>query len=174
MTREAQIEEVHIGQVKLADPNAGLRALLGSCVGIALLNRRRGQCTLCHCLLPSAPEITDELNGRWVDQAIHSSLKLLESAVVGRRHLEAIVAGGGNIVGLTGNSKVKVGDSNVAVARTMLEHLKIPVIKEDVGGEQSRQLIVWGDTLEYEIRVIPKLESPAAPAVPTRRRKRHG
>ncbi|MFK7912338.1 MAG: chemotaxis protein CheD [Pseudomonadales bacterium] len=159
---DSQIVDIHIGEIQLAKPQEQLRALLGSCVGIALINRKRQQCTLCHCLLPNAPAIVDEIGARWVDQAIHSALMLLNAERVGRRYLEAVVAGGGRVVSHSGASKIRVGESNIAAAREVLGSYRIPIVDEDVGGCQSRQILVCGSTLEHQINRIPKIGQGAA------------
>jgi len=147
---------VHIGEVKIANKETQLKALLGSCVGVALIWRKHKLCTLTHCLLPRSPEPTEEITGRWVDVAISSSLRLMQVTRAYHRQIEAIVAGGGNMVQKKGGSQALVGASNVDVARETLERLRIGIVDEDVGGDMGRRILVNGASLEYEIQHIPR------------------
>ena len=160
---ESITTDVHIGEVKRAAEHETLKALLGSCIGIALICRKRQICTLCHCLLPTNPNPSDVISGRWVSQAIPSSLTLLGAGLdqprSARRHMEAVVAGGSRMVSRAGSGKVEVGRTNREVAVELLRELRIPVIAEDTGGEVGRSLSVSGATLEYEIVHIPRLSA---------------
>ena len=147
---------VHIGEVKIATNDTQLKAIFGSCVGVALFWKKRSLCTLTHCLLPSSPEPTEEITGRWVDVAIASSLRLMDATRANHRQIEAVVTGGGNIVQTQSEGKTLVGASNVAVALETLKSLRIAVIEEDVGGDYGRRIIVNGASLEYRIERIPR------------------
>ena len=159
MLREVNI---HIGQVKMAAESEVLRALLGSCVGVGLIWRRRGLCTLSHCLLPRSPGPVTDVTGRWVDAAIHSSLRLMEAETAHSRQLQAVVAGGGNMISGPVDGGVQVGTGNVAAARETLRRLRIEIIEEDVGGELGRRLELSGADLSYRIETIPRLSAHGA------------
>ena len=154
---------VHIGEVKLAKPTERLQALLGSCVGIALIHKPQRRVTLCHCLLPQRPTQQDSNqdvppSGRWVDWAIESSLQLLSVLPSQYHHIDAVLAGGSNMVDQTINAKPNVGQSNVDMAHKKLNALGIPIVAEDIGGEHGRRINVSGATLDHSIEIIPKLK----------------
>ena len=153
-------ENVHIGEVKLASKGTRLKALLGSCVGIALMWRQEKLGTLAHCLLPRGPASMAPTTGRWVDVAILSSLQLLNATRYDYRYIEAVIAGGGNMLQVCSDHKPLVGASNVDVARDTLKKLRISVIEEDVGGEVGRRICLSGATLAYHIERIPRSRTP--------------
>ena len=76
MSREIN---VHIGEVKIATSDTILRALLGSCVGVAILWPERNIFGLAHCLLARSPDKEFKVGARYVDQAIYSLLSLNQS-----------------------------------------------------------------------------------------------
>ncbi|MBX3041147.1 MAG: chemotaxis protein CheD, partial [Bdellovibrionaceae bacterium] len=92
-----KVLDVHIGEVKVARNGETLKAILGSCVGIGLIWRRRGLCGLAHCLLPKSPVPTFVIGARFVDQAFPSLLALLKAHPEDYPELELILVGGGNM-----------------------------------------------------------------------------
>lgn len=152
---------VHIGEVKLANEEQMLKTILGSCIGIALRCRKREICTLSHSLLPKCPDARNDISGRWVDLAVSSALQLLEAGRREIRHLEAIVAGGGNMIENGSSRKVQIGEMNIQMATTVLESHRIPIVAEETGGIAGRQLLISGYSMEYQISEIPKLIEPS-------------
>lgn len=148
---------VHIGEVKLAGEDQLLKTILGSCIGIALRCRKREICTLSHSLLPKCPDDRTDISGRWVDLAVTSALQLLEAGRREKRHLEAIIAGGGNMIENGSSRKVQIGELNIKMANLVLESHRIPVVAEETGGIAGRQLLISGQSMEYQISEIPKL-----------------
>lgn len=158
---ELQEVNVHIGEVKLATQEQMLKTILGSCIGIALRCRKRGICTLSHSLLPKCPDNRTDISGRWVDLALRSALLLLEASRRQICHLEAIVAGGGSMREDGSARNVEIGASNIAMANSVLESYRIPIVAQDTGGNVGRQLLISGRSMEYQIGQIPRLSALA-------------
>ena len=60
---------VHIGEVKTGSGDVELQTILGSCIGIGFLWKKRGVYGLAHCLLSKSPDQDFEIGARYVDQA---------------------------------------------------------------------------------------------------------
>lgn len=156
---------VHIGEVKLGLQGHTMSALLGSCIGIALLDRSNDRCTLSHSLLPIAPEDQANDSGRWVDQAIRRALTLLDSYPLRDAYIEAVVAGGGHMMHAPNHSKIQVGSANAEAARTVLGRHNIKIFNLDILGDLGRRMTVEVDSLNVNIEKIPRLRT---------KRKQHG
>lgn len=149
---------VHIGQVHIGRNGDVLKALLGSCVGIALLWKSRKVCGLAHCLLPVAPTKLTTIGGRFVSQAIPSLLALMHVQPEEYSDIQAVVAGGGNMTNPQSiNPSELIGSVNARTAINLLNELRIPVIHQDLGGEEGRRIVVFCSSGEYVIERIPRL-----------------
>jgi len=149
---------VYIGDVKLGQPQTRLSAILGSCVGIALIDRRFGACTLSHSLLPFSSNSDPARRGRWVNQAVEAAIELLNVPPGRTRSVQAVVAGGGCMINSLSKRKIEIGQANIKAAVEALDALKIPVIAQDVGGTHGRRISICADSLDHEILRIPRSE----------------
>lgn len=150
---------VHIGEVKTGTSGQVLRALLGSCVGIALLWPERGIFGLAHCLLAKSPEKDFVIGAKYVDQAIHSLLTLMNITKDDYSKVRAVVAGGGNMINYEESDKTKlVGYNNRIFAIEALDRLKIKIVFEDTGGTNGRRISIDCDKGSYDVVRIPRPE----------------
>jgi chemotaxis protein CheD len=122
---------------------------LGSCVGIALYDRRAGVVGLAHAMLPDGEGKTDE--AKYVDTAIDALIAEMVHAGASRRRLHAKLAGGSTMFEFN-STEQSVGDRNVEAARAALASLNIPLDAEDVGGEHGRSLELDGATGTLRVR----------------------
>ncbi|MFK8031274.1 MAG: chemotaxis protein CheD [Gammaproteobacteria bacterium] len=134
-----------------------MQAILGSCVGIALIDRKRGVCTLSHSLLPYREAPDPDRRGRWVNHAIEAALKLLDVQPARYKRLEAVLAGGGSMIDQPLPHRIEVGQANVESAIKILGDFRIPIISEDVGDCVGRKITICAQTLDYHIHRIPRL-----------------
>ncbi|GAB5407336.1 MAG: chemotaxis protein CheD [Aureliella sp.] len=149
---------VHIGEVKIAKRQEHLKAILGSCVGIGLIWRQEKKCGLAHCLLPSAPEKSCEIGGRFVDQAIRSLVALMKIKKSDVADVHAIVAGGGNMTSfLTSRRRPMIGEANFQAAVSGLKQIGMRIVHADGGGELGRQLTVDAQRFTYDVQFISRL-----------------
>ncbi|MFB6296482.1 MAG: chemotaxis protein CheD [Halobacteriales archaeon] len=112
---------------------------LGSCVGIALYDGG-GRGGLAHCMLPSAADAddADAKPAKYVDTAIETLRAELVEAGASPGDLRAKIAGGSDMLGLSGGPTV--GERNAAAAREELDARGIPVVATETGGGQGRSL----------------------------------
>lgn len=154
-------QEYHarIGQVKIGSNGDQLHALVGSCIAIGFLHKNRSICGLAHCLLPDSKSKTFEIGARYVDQAIHSLLQLMEVQPDETRALRAIVVGGGNMTKPKGSDpKQMVGVSNAQFAKKTLRQKRIRIMHEDIGGMHGRKIVIDTATNDFHVNVIPRIE----------------
>lgn len=130
---------VGIGQWKITQSPVGLRAILGSCVGVAIYDRMSRFAGLAHILLPNSRG-TAETPGRFADTAIPAMIDELcrrrGSAVTST--LVARLAGGARMFETQGG--IAIGDSNHAAVVQVLEKFRVPILASDIGGEQGRNI----------------------------------
>ncbi len=149
---------VHIGEVKVGRETDVLKALLGSCLGIAFIWKEKGVYGLAHCLLPEPVLRTDALGGKYVTQAIPTLLNLMNVDPSQYREIDAIITGGGNMTNpkVTGPQDL-IGFMNAKTAREELRKLRIRLIHEEVGGLEGRRILVNCTTGKFEIEKIPRI-----------------
>ena len=117
---------------------------LGSCIGLALLDRRMGIAGLAHIVLPQSNGHANENPHKFADLAVPELIRQLEDAgrVSGRRvRLEAVIVGGASMFAVSAAS-LEVGQRNEAAVREQLETLHIPVTAAATGGSKGRTIRV--------------------------------
>ena len=155
--------QVAMGQLKLGARTDQLQALLGSCVGIALIWKKRGCCALAHCLLPECPQMADEFGARYVNQAVPSLLRLLGASADDYADIEVVIAGGATM--LNGcSSRLQIGQHNAEAARKHLRKVGLNVTYSRVGGKCGRTLTIDCATCTYSVQEIVTTASGATHA----------
>jgi chemotaxis protein CheD len=113
---------------------------LGSCIGLALLDRRAAVAGLAHVVLPAA-EGRDGSPGKFADTAVPVLLDAVVALGARRMRLEAVLVGGASMFSF-GGSGLEVGQRNDAAVREELAKLRIPVRAADTGGSKGRTVRV--------------------------------
>jgi chemotaxis protein CheD len=116
---------------------------LGSCVGVALLDRDGGVAGLAHVMLPSA-NAAYSAPAKFADRAVPALLASTERLGAQRERMVAVLAGGAqmfagaraDLVGLD------LGARNEAAVRTALAEVGIPVRAAATGGGRGRTVRV--------------------------------
>jgi chemotaxis protein CheD len=162
-----QQPEIHvsIGEVKISRGGKGvLKSSLGSCVGIALLWKKKKIYGLAHCLLAEAPGATREINARFVSQAVPSLLALMKiKTPEDFSEVEAVLAGGGNMTApVNKDPKDLVGHINTQTAESYLKKYGIKIIHQDVGGLTGKKIRLFCETGEFVIQKIPRIDKATA------------
>lgn len=127
-----------IGEIGVGRESGQLRTFVGSCVGLALYDRRKRIASLAHIMLPDSKGIGTPV-GKYADTAIPEMLKQLESLAQGEPlRLSAKMAGGAKMFSF--QSGLTIGDQNVAAIEAILGRLGIPLLARECGGERGRRL----------------------------------
>lgn len=113
---------------------------LGSCIGLALLDRRATVAGLAHVVLPAA-EGRDGSPGKFADTAVPVLLDAVLDLGARRTRVEAVLVGGASMFSF-GGTGLEVGQRNDAAVREELAKLRIPVRAADTGGSKGRTVRV--------------------------------
>jgi chemotaxis protein CheD len=112
-------------------------------VGIGLLWRERAIYGLAHCLLPDGANRPEGIGAKYVTQAVPSLLRLMQVQRASHDALEAVLAGGANMVHYARRpTHAPIGEQNVRTAQQLLETLGVRVVHVDAGGDCGRQLLI--------------------------------
>ena len=128
-----------------------LRTLLGSCIGLALYDRKQKVAGLAHIVLPTARGVP-ELPGKFVDTAIPALMKDMEKLARAPLKLTAKLAGGANMFS-TSVAKT-IGLQNIEATEHFLAELRIPIVASHCGGEQGRRMSVDSNTGSVVIEIV--------------------
>lgn len=150
MTAEP-LPSIRMGEMAVASGQAVLRALLGSCLGLALYDSSRQVAGLAHIVLPHSRGKTD-LPAKFVDTAIPAMVREMERVAGGPLRLQAKMAGGANMFA----SRVAntIGKQNIEMTEQLLKELRIPIIARHVGGEKGRNMRLESGTGRVFVEVV--------------------
>lgn len=118
---------------------------LGSCVGVALIDRERAVAGLAHVMLPTA-NAAYSAPAKFADRAVPTLLASTERLGAQRERMVAVLAGGAQMFG--GNARnagvagLDLGARNEAAVRTALAEAGIPVRAAATGGDRGRTVRV--------------------------------
>lgn len=161
---------VWTGQLDTGRGATVLTALLGSCVGIGVLWRRRGVVGLAHCLLPEGAPDDAGHGGRYVSNAVPG---LLAAMGVRREHygeVEVVIAGGARMLRLAGDGGA-IGRRNVLAAHAHLAARGLALAFEDVGGAHGRRLTLDCAAQRFMVEQVGDVRLPDARAQGARARE---
>src|SRR3954451_17079484 len=128
---------------------------LGSCIGLALLDRRTGVAGLAHVVLP---ESTGSRDLKFADRGVPELVDRVVRAGGRRPMLEAALVGGASMFAVTTPS-LEVGQRNEAAVRQRLRALRIPVIAAETGGKRGRTIRVHVESARVTVREAGGKES---------------
>jgi chemotaxis protein CheD len=114
---------------------------LGSCIGLALLDRRMGVAGLAHIVLPTAGGHHKDNPRKFADLAIPDLLGRLQALGARRARLDAVLVGGASMFAVA-NPSVEVGQRNEEAVREHLRALRIPIAGTATGGSKGRTIRV--------------------------------
>lgn len=115
---------------------------LGSCVGIALFDKKNKIAGLVHIMLPSSEEIKNNSNkAKFADTGIELLLEKMIAIGADKKNVKAKIAGGSQMFSFNSNNDVlKIGERNVIATKKKLKELSIPIVSEDTGGNYGRTI----------------------------------
>ena len=141
MMQQVQPRSLPMGEIAVARSSGVLRTLLGSCLGLALYDRRFKVAGLGHIVLPTSLGRA-ETPGKFADTAIPAMIRRMQELVDEERlKLHAKIAGGANMF-ISTESSNSIGMQNVQAVERLLDELRIPIIGRHCGGEQGRRMML--------------------------------
>lgn len=143
---------VGVGAQQIAQSPSVLRALgVGSCVVVALYDRKRAIGGLAHLPLPSRDGRREQPE-QFVDSGLELLLRRLGERGCERADLEVKAAGGATLLATSnGCGATSIARSNVAALRATLARLGLDLAGEDLGGQSARSVEL--DTRTGELRI---------------------
>lgn len=108
---------------------------LGSCIGLAIVDREAGAVGLAHVVLPESLGKPGPA-GKFADLAVPNLVARLIDHGARRRRLEAVLVGGARM--FTVGASLDIGARNAEAVRAALARAKIPVRAEKTGGNRGR------------------------------------
>lgn len=129
-----------------SDPHEELVALgLGSCIGLAIIDRTAGVAGLAHIVLPESNDRGDQV-GKFADTAVPELIaKMVKAGAVARR-FEVAIAGGARMFEMSGG--LDIGSRNESAVRAALAKARVTIKAAETGGSSGRTVkISVGDLL---------------------------
>jgi chemotaxis protein CheD len=119
---------------------------LGSCIGLALLDRRRGLAGLAHIVLPQSSDAGAGVSSpaKFADTVVPALIERLSRLGGELAALEAVLVGGAQMFTLEGigRGNFDIGAHNDEATRAALRQARIPVRATATGGNKGRTIRV--------------------------------
>lgn len=136
-------QHVKIAEVKIGSTGDVLKAVLGSCVGIAFVWKERNLCGLAHCFLPEGDDKIHEISARYVNQGIVSLMILMKIKKEDIPNIEVYITGGSNMMNqLIKNNRGQIGKHNSDSTAKWLAHHGFKVKRSDLGLDRGVKIYV--------------------------------
>ncbi len=174
MTRPQPTHHLQIGDIMIAEDDAIISTVLGSCISVCLYSRQHRAGAINHFALPifSNGSDTSHQNDdfRYGDQSLSVMIaQFLAVTGATAKQIEAKIIGGASVL-LKNEASQSVGPTNIAIARKILKEKGIRVVGEDVGGNHGRKVLFHTATGRVQVanihenRVQPNQINHAHPA----------
>jgi chemotaxis protein CheD len=133
---------VRMGELAISDtPGDVLVSLgLGSCIGLAVVDKRAGVAGLAHIVLPAATGAPkpESLN-KFADHVVPALVDGMVQRGASRVFMQAALVGGASMFAAAG---LEVGQRNAEAVRELVAGRRVPVVAEAVGGSRGRTVKV--------------------------------
>ena len=131
---------------------------LGSCIGLALLDRRMGVAGLAHVVLPVSEGHSAENRFKFADHAVPALIDRVIALGGRKARLEAVLVGGASMFAVS-SASLDVGQRNEAAVRELLAAKRIPVIATATGGKKGRTIRVNPATAGVTVKEAGAVET---------------
>jgi len=122
---------------------------LGSCIGLALVDRQARVAGLAHVVLPDSLGKPGPA-GKFADLAVPALINQMELAGAVKRRLQAVLVGGARMFAV--GPSMDVGARNSEAVRDALARAKIPIAAEATGGDRGRTArVVLGGEITAQV-----------------------
>lgn len=142
---------IRMGEMSVGCGDGQLRTLLGSCIGLALYDRKQKIGGLAHIVLPDSRGKT-ERPGKFVDTAIPELIRQMQGHAVQQLRLTAVLAGGARMFAT--NMAAGIGEQNIEACQRALLQLRIPIVARHCGGEKGRRMTLDTDDGKVTIEIV--------------------
>jgi chemotaxis protein CheD len=133
---------VRMGELAISDTRGDVLVSLGlgSCIGLAVVDKRAGVAGLAHIVLPAATGAPKpgSLN-KFADHAVPALVDGMVERGASRVFMQASLVGGASMFAGAG---LEVGARNADAVRDLVAGRRVPVVAEAVGGSKGRTVRV--------------------------------
>lgn len=142
-------------------PNSLITLGLGSCIGIVIFDKTKQIAGMAHIMLPSSEEIKNNSNKmKFADTCLDLMMADLLKENVSKSSLKAKIAGGAQMFSISLKSdNLNIGKRNAEAVKAKLKSLNIPIIAEDIHGNNGRTITFDVNTTNLHIKSIGKGDS---------------
>jgi len=152
------IIHVLIGQVHVARKPYILFAVLGSCVGVTIIDRVSGIGGMAHVLLPVSRGVADAgMPGKYADLAVDCLVDSLIECGATDGNLIAYLAGGAALCG-DGDLNSGIGIANVATVHRCVKRRRVAIAERHLGGHAGRKVTFRLETGEHSVEELRSTE----------------
>jgi chemotaxis protein CheD len=123
---------------------------LGSCIGLALVDRGSGVAGLAHVVLPESQGAAGPA-AKFADLAVPELLEALQKAGARKERLEAVLVGGAKMFAL--GAGLDIGARNEAAVREALAEHQLRIAAAETGGSSGRTMRVAVGAGTVSVRV---------------------
>jgi chemotaxis protein CheD len=124
---------------------------LGSCIGLALIDRRLGIAGLAHVVLPDSGGHASPGSFKFADRAVPELIDRVVASGGRRPLLDAVLVGGASMFAVS-SSTLEVGQRNEAAVRDQLAAARIPILAAETGGKKGRTIRVFVGSRRITVR----------------------
>ncbi|KGP74011.1 chemotaxis protein CheD [Pontibacillus yanchengensis] len=160
MNKTMSVIKVGIADLNIVQaPNTIRTSGLGSCVGIVLFDSTTKLAGMAHIMLPTSTmaKETKTNTAKYADTAIPALIQKLLDKGVKKYAMKAKIAGGAQMFQFSSSSDMmRIGPRNVEAVKEQLEHVRVPLVSEDCGGNSGRTIEFDPETGYLEIRTVNK------------------
>ena len=142
--------------IKERDSNTQVEALLGVCLGVSLVDKKRGIGGLSHFLLPFPSESRSSLAPQYfVSTGLPLFVEEMLQKGAKRHNLEATVAGGA-MLDPQEDLELNLGEKSKDIAFSYLRDMEIPIRFSETGGYNGWKLVLR--LRDLQSKIIPLLD----------------
>jgi chemotaxis protein CheD len=129
---------------------------LGSCVGIALYDKKTKMIGLAHIMLPWSEQAKNNTNkAKFADTGIQQLFSYMLESGSKKGNIVAKIAGGAQMFSFSQTTDmIRVGQRNVEATREVLQGLGIPIVSEDTGGNYGRTIEFYSEDGRLMVKTI--------------------
>ena len=145
MTLTARVTMVRIGEQAATSTGGDVLSSvgLGSCIGLALVDDKRGVIGLAHILLPDSRDGAGSAVGKFADTAVPALIARMVRLGAVKRGIDAVLVGGAQMFSFGAKSSLDIGARNEEATRSALKGQGIPVRAAATAGTKGRTITVY-------------------------------
>ena len=149
--------KVGIADLNLVLPPGVIMTIgLGSCIGIALYDKKLKIAGLAHIMLPDSTQFNNVTTPmKFADLAIPLLIDKMIKMGSNKNNIIAKISGGASMFTFSDRSVTSdIGARNTIAVKETLKKLNIPLLAEETGGNKGRTMIVNSEDGVVTIRVV--------------------